>query len=220
VPTREWTSIVVTLALSATIAIVVVVSLVRGTPIDEATLESVAGGVGSGVLVAWLLLTLFDRRLWRVPAVHRVLPDAQPVLHGTWAVHVVASQRRDRDDPIELAAFLVIKQRYSAVTTKSLFHNGASKSMVASMERDQHAWQLWFFYDFQPTEKGAPDRRRGAAELEVRVDPELRLEGRWWNERGDIGSVRSVHFFPCEFIDDFHAAEARLNQTLPRLTTV
>jgi SMODS-associating 2TM, beta-strand rich effector domain len=197
VPTRAWIPIVVGLAVLATVAIAWLTSIVRGESIDDATLVAVALGMGGGIAITSLALSAIDRRLWRTGLFRRLrLPEAPPVLHGTWRTSV-DSRLRGR----ELDAFLVINQRFTGVTTLLLFPDGRSRSMVAALTRTppHQQWELWFFYEFHPNSRNDPlGHRSGAAELDVSTQEPV-LHGEFWNTLQDGGSMKSVAFDPVLF---------------------
>jgi hypothetical protein len=193
VPTPRWIPIVVVLAVLATVAIALLMSIVRGESIDMATLGAVALGVGGGIAITSGALAALDRTLWRKGLFRRLpLPGAPPVLHGTWRTSVDSKLRG------ELDAFLVIDQRFSVVTTLLLFPDGDSRSMVAALTRTPHQlWELWIFYDFHPHLPDDPlGERRGAVVLDVSTHEPMTLRGKFWNTLEDGGAVQSVAFEP------------------------
>jgi hypothetical protein len=200
------------------VAIALLTSIVRDESIDSATLVAVALGVGGGIAITSGALSAVDRRLWRTGLFRRLrLPDAPPVLHGTWRTSVYSKLRGQLD------GFLVIDQRFSVVTTLLLFPDGDSRSMVAVLTRTPYQrWELWFFYDFRPHD---PDDdlgwRLGAAVLYVPTQGPVTLHGEFWNTLEDRGPIKGVAHVPVLLSSyDVAKAEPGLKATARPLSNI
>ena len=152
-PAPPWIPIIVGLAVAAMLGIAVVASLVRGEPVDVSTLALIAGGWGGGVAITTFVLRIVDRRVWRSALFRRLpLPNAPPVLHGTWAITITTLSSKGAPAYARAGAdgYLVMEQRFSSISVRMLFEMGSSEAMNATLRRRSGYWELWFYYDFVP----------------------------------------------------------------------
>lgn len=225
-PSPPWIPIIVGVAVAAMIGIAVVTSFVRGQPVDVSTLALIAGGWGGGVAITTFAMRIIDRRLWRSVLFRRLpLPNAPPVLHGTWATTISTPSGESAPAYARAGAdgYLVIEQRFSAISVRLLYEMGNSEAIEmgsgeanATLRKRSGYWELWFYYDFVPNmaEMENP-QRRGAATL--RVSPESRrLEGDYWNQLGWRGRVVSKGFVQ-QIFGDFESADAHFRASASSL---
>jgi hypothetical protein len=154
------------------------------------------------VSVAVLALLAFDRWLWRVWPVTRLVH--RPVLRGTWKGKLISTwidpSTGNSVGPIDV--FLVIRQSCSTLSMRLITKESSSHSLVAALEspRDGAA-------TVSSTYQNIPnlliqDRSRihhGALMLEVHGKPASRLTGFYWTDRDTKGELvleaRSPKFF-------------------------
>jgi hypothetical protein len=172
VPSPPWIKIIALLTVVAMLAIALVVSLVRGKHLDASTLLLFLGGWSGGVAITTSLLRLVDRRLWR-SAPFRWLPNAPPVLHGTWAINITTIRTEDASAsaraPTRQNGYLVIEQQLSTILVRVLWEKiGTTKAMHAVLTKREHDWELWYFYDFKPRkyEVESPPEKENPPEAE------------------------------------------------------
>ena len=170
-PAPSWIPIIVGLAVAAMIGIALVASLVRGQPIDVSTLALIAAGWGGGVSITAFVLRIVDRRLWRSVLFRRLpLPNAPPVLHGTWTIKITTfradGSTASARAPTRPYAYLVVEQKFSSISVRALFDMGYTQATQAILTKRDGYWELLFFYDFVPQtdEVENPHRRRPLSE--------------------------------------------------------
>jgi hypothetical protein len=171
------------------IAVVVwaVMLLVQGVTLKASYLQPYSFVVG----VVILLLFLFERWLWRIPFVARLL--RYPVLRGTWRGQLQSNWTDTSTSPID--SFLVVRQTYSTISLRFMTKESSSRSLVDSLEtpRDDVA-RLVSTYQNIPGLL-IQDRSRihhGALMLEVQGIPASRLVGSYWTDRDTKGEVSFV----------------------------
>ena len=144
------------------------------------------------ISIAYFVLLAFDRWLWRIPFVSRMLHC--PVLRGTWKGQLQSNwiDPSTNEAAAAVDVFLVIRQTYSTISMRMLTKESASRSLVASLQapRDDVARA-------SSTYQSVPrlliqDRSRihhGALMLEVEGSPGNRLTGSYWTDRDTKGEV-------------------------------
>ena len=162
--------------------------------------------------ITTFVLRIVDRRLWRSrPFRSLPLPNAPPVLHGTWAIKITTYRSKDASAypraPTRADGYLVIEQEFSTISVRALFDMGSSEAMHAVLRKRGGHWELWYFYDFVPRMRRTQNpQRRGAATL--RVSPQgMKLEGDYWNQLWWRGGIESRSFVEQTF-GDFGSADA------------
>jgi hypothetical protein len=144
------------------------------------------------ISIAYYLLVAFDRWLWRLPLVARLVH--RPVLRGTWKGELESTwidpSSGSRIDPVDV--FLAVRQTYSSVSLRIMTSESSSRSLVASMDAP---------HDDVPrvssTYQNIPrlliqNRSRihhGALMLDVEGVPPTRLAGFYWTDRDTKGEV-------------------------------
>lgn len=146
-------------------------------------------------LVVGILIFLeiaFDRWLWRIPVVARVLRC--PVLRGTWKGQLRSTWKDPRTrqsiEPIDV--FLVVHQTYSTVSVRLVTAESSSRSLVASLQTPRDDVPT-----LSSTYQNVPDLLRqdhsrihhGALMLDVQGQPANRLEGCYWTDRDTKGEL-------------------------------
>ena len=165
-----------------------VMLFVEGVPLKAAYLRPYSVVV-TAVVVG---LILFDRWLWRIPPVPRLLHH--PALSGTWKGTLrsnwINPETSTGVDPI--VAYFAIRQTYSTISLRMLTRESASVSLVAALEgRGDGVPRITSTYENQPGVL-IQDRSRihhGALLLEVHGTPASRLDGWYWTDRDTKGEV-------------------------------
>ena len=120
----------VQIVLGVAVVVWAVLLFVEGVPLKATYLKPYS--VVVTVLVIGLIL--FDRWLWRMPGVSRLV--RHPILQGTWK----GTLRSNWKDPVThqgiepIAAFLAIRQTYSTISIRMMTEESTSQSMVAALE--------------------------------------------------------------------------------------
>lgn len=144
------------------------------------------------VLVAMLLLFLWDRMLWRLPLVQRVRAVPRD-LRGTWE-GVLESFWVDptsgaRTPPKRV--YLVIRQTASAVSVVLLTNESRSASTLGKVSDDGTTASLDYIYLNLPDSR--VDHRspihHGSASFDLIGRPVTRLKGRYWTSRDSRGEM-------------------------------
>jgi hypothetical protein len=164
---------------------------------------------GAAAFTVWLALVVWDRWLWKVPFIQRVLPV--PVdLTGTWkgSLHRLRGPDGDAVGPAEQEVYLVIRQTSTTISVVLLTAELTSKSTVASIRRDEASTSVSYVYFARP-EARVESRSRmhnGAAILDVSGRPAARLDGRYWTDRDTRGQFEVSKRRKGTF-DDFVSAQ-------------
>jgi hypothetical protein len=144
------------------------------------------------VTVVVIGLILFDRWLWRIPGVSRLV--RRPVLQGTWKGTLQSSWK----DPVThqgiepIAAFFAIRQTYSTISLRLMTKESTSRSMLGALDAGSDGVPR-----VSSTYENVPgvliqDRSRihhGALLLDVHGSPAARLTGWYWTDRDTKGEV-------------------------------
>jgi hypothetical protein len=147
-------------------------------------------GVGSVMSLVVLVLFAIERWGWKWPGIRDVL--RVPNLEGTWEVELESSYPGDGGGT--KTCYLVVHQTYSSITVEVLTDLGRSCSEAASLSRRGPQLVLAYVYRAEPEaiRRSGNEPHRGATELLVETQPEIRFEGDYWTDRQTVGRVRSV----------------------------
>ncbi len=144
------------------------------------------------ISIAYFLLLAFDRWLWRIPFVARLL--RHPVLLGTWRGNLVSNwiEPSSDEEVVPIEVFLVIRQTYSTLSLRLMTSESSSRSLVVSLDapRDDIA-RVSSTYQNMPRLL-VQDRSRihhGALMLDVEGLPANRLIGSYWTDRDTKGEL-------------------------------
>jgi hypothetical protein len=144
------------------------------------------------VTVVVIGMILFDRWLWRIPPMPRLLRC--PVISGTWKGTIQSSWKdpatQERIDPV--VAYFAIRQTYSTISLRMLSEESRSESLVAALERRVNSIpRLTSTYENTPGVLIQDQSRihHGALLLEVHGMPANRLTGWYWTDRDTKGEV-------------------------------
>jgi hypothetical protein len=170
--------------ISLAIGFILIVN--AGVRANAAVVRALLGAPG----LALMTLGLYDRWVWRLG------PIGMPILAGTWKGSLISSWRDPNNpakttDPTEV--FVVIRQTATSITVTLLSRESRSWSIASSINRSsdgQH--EIAWAYRNEPLTSLA--RRStmhygGALIAGVSRRRPMRLEGRYWTERGTTGDI-------------------------------
>jgi hypothetical protein len=147
----------------------------------------------SGPVIYALLVTCFDRWLWRILPLRRAL--GIPDLNGVWQGEF---RREGREDPHEVK--VTITQSLSRIKITFRGRSSSSTSIAADLSiADEQSVMLRWQYDSKPlvaTEQAADKYGEGAARATLEIDNgEYRLAGLNFTSKKRLGSfgVRRVN---------------------------
>ena len=164
-------------------------------------------------VAVFLLLVLswaWNRWLWRW-SFSQKFSFVPPLVAGTWK-GTLESKWKDETSgisPHPKAAYLVVRQTFSAVFVVLLTDEARSETNLARVSRAEGKVSLDYMYVGEP-DVLVEDRSRkhcGAASLLVANAPATRLHGRYWTDRKSAGSLDLAEHSP-ELADDYASAVA------------
>jgi hypothetical protein len=175
-------------AIGIVIVVWAVLLFVSGVTLKPSYLKPLSLAIS----IAYFVLLAFDRWLWRIPFVARMLHC--PVLRGTWKGQLQSNwidpSTNQGIAPIDV--FLVIRQTYSTISMRMMTKESASRSLVASLQapRDDVA-RASSTYQSVPRLliQGRSRIHHGALMIEVEGRPANRLTGSYWTDRDTKGEV-------------------------------
>lgn len=164
----------------------------------------------AAVLVATIVLTLWDLWLWKLgPA--QLVPGVPRYIHGTWQgvlttfwVDPVTGQR-----PAPKTVYLVVRQTATLVSVKLLTNESRSASSLAAVTAIDGTSELTYLYLNRPDAR-FEDRSRmhhGSTALVLSGQPVKRMKGRYWTDRDTKGEL-DFTARNKKLVDDFEEAEA------------
>lgn len=174
------------------VAAVVILVFAGGITISGGDLEPVwLRFFGAAVFVAVLVLSAWDRFLWKWSAVQR-LQSVPPDLNGTWK-GTLTSLWRDTwgSTPPPKTVYLVVHQ--TASTASVVLHTDESRSgsTLASVTHTSNGPELQYLFVNRPAPRHerASRMHNGAALLNVVGRPARKLDGRYWTDRDSRGEL-------------------------------
>jgi len=187
VPSRHLTYFVAVVVVVALIGY----SLIRGHA--PSTPSQWLAPIGPAVTASAALLWIFDRFVWRWPLICTLVN--RPVIRGTWHGELL-SDARDPDTgdqvPVDQDVYLVVRQRFWAVSARLLTKDSTSVSLAASFVADSDGVkQLLYLYRASPRAglKSRSNMHLGAVILDTPRDGKS-LEGRYFTDRKSGGELR------------------------------
>lgn len=142
-----------------------------------------------------LLTVVFDKWVWKVPLVHRLL--SRPHLEGVWKVtlrptaesHIPKGGNRG---PIE--AYIIIEQSYWSIHVTQHTAESSSHSVTSTFRRRADSGQqiLTFVYENVPQQKhlARSPRHVGACELAIAIRMPSSISGYYYTDRYTKGDMQ------------------------------
>jgi hypothetical protein len=148
-------------------------------------------GIGTVMSLVVLVLLVINHWAWKWGWVSQIL--RVPNLEGTWEVELTSDYQGEGGGM--KTSYLVVHQTYSTITVEVLTDLGRSCSDASSLSRRGPRTVLTYVYRAEPAvlARSGNEPHRGAAELLIEAGGnELRFEGDYWTDRGNVGRLRSV----------------------------
>ncbi len=161
--------------------------LTKGTPeLDFLRFFSVA------VFVASIILTAWDRWLWKLPLAQKFAQVTRDV-SGTWRGNL-DSQWVNPDTGLAFGmqdAFLVIRQTSSSASVTLITSGASSKSSIAELINDNGSWSVHYTYMHEPNSANSVTNpmHHGSGVIAVVGNPPRRLRGSYWTDRSSRGDL-------------------------------
>ena len=179
----------VTAFLALSLAFWVAMLLLRGVPVTLEMLVpfgSVVGAVSATLLV-------FDKWIWHWQ-IFRGWLVRRPLIRGTWRTELRSSWINPQTDEVipPIAAFMVVRQTYSALSLRLMTGESRSETISAAIEIcSDGTFQINCAYRNDPK---AEYRHRseihyGAMLLIADTASPMRLEGNYWTDRKTTGGM-------------------------------
>lgn len=136
----------------------------------------------------------FDRSLWRMTFFHRVGAVNVADISGTYEGRLVSTFRDSGGQPVERRVVFTINQSWTrisiAMEVTSETSSSVSTSALAGLSRDGKTTCLTYTYKNQ-INPGIADEDMGdhAGAADVRISPDGRLSGRYFNSRPRAGTI-------------------------------
>ena len=164
----------------------------------------------AAVLLATLLLGVWEHWLWRLPLSQRIASVPRDI-RGTWKgkLESLWKDPATGESPPAKSAYLVVRQSASQVVVRLLTEESSSQSTLAKVAKDDASSTLAYVYLNRPDIRVEHRSRmhNGSAFLEISGKPASRLRGRYWTDRDSRGELdfdqRSE-----QLADDFREAGA------------
>lgn len=147
----------------------------------------------ASVIVAMLGLWVWDRWIWRWPAIQRI-PAVTRDVSGTWK-GTFESLWKDPATGEQVGirdAYLSVHQTFSSTHVTFFTAESKSRSLIAAVTRDSDGtWCLTEIYRNQPriTLQAESRSHLGAMVLEICGVPAERMEGHYWSDRNSSGEI-------------------------------
>lgn len=205
------------LAIRSVAAIVVIVFavgiLLSGDKVELAWLKFYS----VTVLAATLLLSLWDRYVWRFSLAQKVRRVPRN-LQGTWkgTLESLWVDPSTGNVPAPKPVYLVVRQTASTVAIVLLTDESRSTSSFGTVSTGDGPVSLVYLYLNRPDSKYESNSRmhHGSASLDVTGRPPTRLRGRYWTDRDSKGQLDFTERRPAQ-AEDFDEATRLFDTTGP-----
>jgi hypothetical protein len=165
------------------------------------------------IAIAVVLICLygFDRWLWRIGPLPRLL--GRPVLAGTWKGELRSTwvDHETGEVGAPIAAFLLIRQTYDAISLRLVTARSSSRSETAGLLKaaDGVPEVLLIYQNVPlPLQREQSPIHYGAMRLAVHGQPPTRLEGAYWTDRETKGQADFTTYSSRAFSDFASATQA------------
>jgi len=162
-----------------------------------------------GVFAATLLLTVWDRWLWRLPLFQHLDPVPTKI-SGTWRGTLESAwvDPATGATPPSKTVYLVVRQRYSSIAVVLLTDESRSNSTLARITTSDGIASLDYMYLAQPDIliQHRSRMHHGATSLQISGSPCPRLSGRYWTDRDSKGALDFTEHRPG-LASDYEDAE-------------
>lgn len=190
---------------------VVVVVFVAGIWLDTGQLDLAwLRFFSAAVLVATVVLGLWDIWLWRLPLVQG-LPGVTCCVRGTWRGTLTSFwvNPETGQSPPPKIVYLVIRQTAALISVRLLTNESSSTSFLASVNLVDGASVLTYLYLNRPDMRVEHRSRmhHGSTVLDISSRPTRRLKGRYWTDRDSKGELEFIERNQ-KLADDFAEATA------------
>jgi predicted pore-forming effector associated with SMODS systems len=164
----------------------------------------------AAVLIATVILALWDVWLWRFPLLQRI-PKVPRCIRGTWKGTLTSywADPNTATHPEPKDVYLVVRQTATLVSVKLLTDESQSRSLLAAVSAIDGTYTLDYLYLNRPNLHVEHRSRmhHGSAVLDIFGTPAKRLKGRYWTDRDTKGELDFTERHKG-LLDDFDEAAA------------
>jgi hypothetical protein len=197
-------SLIVRIVTGVVVAVFVAGTWIKSRQIDLGWLKYFS----AAVLLATIILALYDMWLWRLPLAQR-LPGVPRSVRGTWRGTLTSFwvDPATGRSPSPKTVYLAIRQTATLISVKLFTDESRSTSSLGQITAIDGGFILVYVYLNFP-EMRVEHRSRmhhGSAALDVSGYPANRLKGRYWTDRDSKGELDFVER-ANKIADDFTSA--------------
>ena len=188
------------------ISVLLIFIIIKIKDIDFNNISLVIEIISTVVAIDIFLIIIFTKWTWKYKIFQNwlvVFPD----LNGSWKGFIYSNwinpDTNKKPDPIPV--MLNIKQSFFNINCKMITEEMESYSYAEGfiIDSDKQIKNLAYSYTSNPKSslryRSTP--HDGTAVLKIIKKPSLRLDGRYWTERGTTGEIK-VEFYSKEIIDE------------------
>jgi hypothetical protein len=184
-------SLIIRIVTGVVVAVFVAGTWIKNRQIDLGWLKyfSIA------VLLATIILALYDAWLWRLPLAQR-LPGIPRSVRGTWKGTLTSFwvDPATGRSPSPKTVYLAIRQTATLISVKLFTDESRSTSSLGQISAIDGAYVLAYLYLNIPEMRVEHHSRihHGSTVLDVSGHPANRLRGRYWTDRDSKGELDFV----------------------------
>lgn len=172
--------------------------------------------------IATLAFGVFYKLAWKSPRIARWI--GRPIVHGVWRGTLFSDYKTDKEKPLEIPIFFVIRQTYLTLSLESFTKSQEGESKLEALIRNARteATRLSYVFELRRQFRGENKLTIGAGELRLQENSTI-LRGFYWTNTPTHGELKlKLVSRDCDGVDCYEVAEKNfpVERTSPSEPTV
>ena len=163
----------------------------------------------AALTIATVAFGVFYKLAWKSPRIARWM--GRPMVHGVWRGTLLSDYKTDKDNPLDISIFFVIRQTYLTLSLESFTESQQGESKLEALIRNARteATKLSYVFELRRQFRGENKLTVGAGELRLQNDNTV-LSGFYWTNTPTHGELKlKLMSRDCDGVDCYEVAEKR-----------
>jgi hypothetical protein len=159
--------------------------------------------------VATFIFGVFYKVAWRSERIARWM--RRPIVHGVWKGTLLSDYMTDKDHPLEVPIFFVIRQTYLTLSLESFTRSQEGESDLEALIQNARteSTRLSYVFELRRQFRGENKLTIGAGKLRLQ-DESTVLRGFYWTNTPTHGELKlKLVSRDCDGVDSYEVAERR-----------
>lgn len=163
----------------------------------------------AALTIATVAFGVFYKLAWKSPRIARLM--GRSMVHGVWQGTLLSDYKTDKNHPLEVPIFFVIRQTYLTLSLESFTKSQQGESKLEALIRNARteATRLSYVFELRRQFRGENKLTIGAGELRLQDDNTI-LSGFYWTNTPTHGELKlKLVSRDCDGVDCYEVAERR-----------